>query len=342
LQALYFCKPFREKIIQYKLAYNQRIASLSNKDISNNNNSSNNDSNDNNNNNSPSNNFNVNYANGNEDSLHVNNSNINKDNKSVNNLNNNNSSQQQLPMLKQEHLLNCLAELFYSIVTMKKKKGIVQPKKFIARLRKDNDAFDNLFQQDAHEFLNYLLNTCADILKEEMKELKELKRLEEQNNESNIVRLNTKANKALNKLSNGALSNHHHKNNQDSNKNNSTNGSNKSLNSINSKNDNIKSNNNNNNNNKNEKEEELTWIHELFQGILVNETKCLNCETSSSKEENFLDLSVDVEQNTSISHCLQEFSNMEMLCGECKYYCETCSSKQEAEKRFSIQFIYII
>jgi ubiquitin C-terminal hydrolase len=82
-----------------------------------------------------------------------------------------------------------------------------------------------------------------------------------------------------------------------------------------------------------EKREELTWIHELFQGILVNETKCLNCETSSSKEENFLDLSVDVEQNTSISHCLQEFSNMEMLCGECKYYCENCCSKQEAEKR---------
>ncbi len=58
---------------------------------------------------------------------------------------------------------------------------------------------------------------------------------------------------------------------------------------------------------------------------------------SSSKEENFLDLSVDVEQNTSISHCLQEFSNMEMLCGECKYYCENCSSKQEAEKRFFTQ-----
>jgi hypothetical protein len=26
-------------------------------------------------------------------------------------------------------------------------------------------------------------------------------------------------------------------------------------------------------------QEQLTWIHELFQGILVNETKCLNCET---------------------------------------------------------------
>ena len=66
LQALYFCRPFREKIIQYKLM--QKSPSKSSK----------------------------------------------------------------------EHLLNCLAELFYSIVTMKKKKGIVQPKKFITRLRKDN------------------------------------------------------------------------------------------------------------------------------------------------------------------------------------------------------------
>jgi hypothetical protein len=91
--------------------------------------------------------------------------------------------------------------------------------------------------------------------------------------------------------------------------------------------------NSNSDNNINNNNEETTWIHELFQGILVNETKCLNCESVSSKDENFLDLSVDVEQNTSISHCLQEFSSMEMLCGECKYYCENCSSKQEAEKR---------
>jgi ubiquitin carboxyl-terminal hydrolase 12/46 len=24
---------------------------------------------------------------------------------------------------------------------------------------------------------------------------------------------------------------------------------------------------------------EKTWIHEIFQGILTNETRCLNCET---------------------------------------------------------------
>jgi ubiquitin carboxyl-terminal hydrolase 12/46 len=50
-----------------------------------------------------------------------------------------------------------------------------------------------------------------------------------------------------------------------------------------------------------------------------------------------LDLSVDIEQNTSISHCLQKFSDMEKLCGECKYYCENCCSKQEAEKRMRIK-----
>jgi hypothetical protein len=198
-----------------------------------------------------------------------------------------------------------------------------------------------------------LLNTCADILKEEMKELKELRRLEEQlesanshhhhHHGSNIVRLNSKASKAFSKLANGQLSSnssnpHNNSNSLNASKNGSTNGSSKSLsgNKTSSAGEDKSSSANLKNT---EKEEELTWIHELFQGILVNETKCLNCETSSSKEENFLDLSVDVEQNTSISHCLQEFSNMEMLCGECKYYCETCSSKQEAEKRLDHFFL---
>ncbi|KAG7234718.1 hypothetical protein INR49_004079 [Caranx melampygus] len=55
----------------------------------------------------------------------------------------------------------------------------------------------------------------------------------------------------------------------------------------------------------------------------------------SSKDEDFLDLSVDVEQNTSITHCLRGFSNTETLCSEYKYYCEQCRSKQEAQKRQS-------
>ena len=195
MQAIYLCKPFREKIIQYKLEYNQRTLNLSSKDLTSTNSNDNSSNLNDINSISSSNGTHTNSANntnlngGSSSSSSNNNSNT----FNANSLKEINKSNGTPSVLKQEHLLNCLAELFYSIVTMKKKKGIIQPKKFIARLRKDNDAFDNLFQQDAHEFLNYLLNTCADLLKAEMKELKELKKLEEKNrlNESS-VRLSTK------------------------------------------------------------------------------------------------------------------------------------------------------
>lgn len=48
-----------------------------------------------------------------------------------------------------------------------------------------------------------------------------------------------------------------------------------------------------------------TWIHDIFQGVLTNETQCLSCETVRSKDEDFLDLSIDLEQNTSITQCLK-------------------------------------
>ncbi|KAL6035748.1 hypothetical protein STEG23_017822 [Scotinomys teguina] len=116
---------------------------------------------------------------------------------------------------KKENLLTCLADLFHSIATQKKKVGVIPPKKFISRLRKENDLFDNYMQQDAHEFLNYLLNTIADILQEEKKQEKQ----------------------------NGKLKNGNMNEPAESNK------------------------------------PGLTWVHEIFQGTLTNETRCLNCET---------------------------------------------------------------
>ena len=65
LQALYFCRPFREKVLEYK-ARNKRT---------------------------------------------------------------------------KETLLTCLADLFYSIATQKKKVGSIAPKKFIARLRKEKGEY---------------------------------------------------------------------------------------------------------------------------------------------------------------------------------------------------------
>uniref|UniRef100_A0A8C7XNJ5 ubiquitinyl hydrolase 1 n=1 Tax=Oryzias sinensis TaxID=183150 RepID=A0A8C7XNJ5_9TELE len=188
---------------------------------------------------------------------------------------------------RKESLLTCLADLFNSIATQKKKVGVIPPKKFISRLRKENELFDNYMQQDAHEFLNYLLNTIADLLQEE-------KNHERQQN-----------GKLLQNGGGGG----------DGGEGGGGGGG---------------------------KEIQQTWVHEIFQGTLTNETRCLNCEAVSSKDEDFLDLSVDVEQNTSITHCLRGFSNTETLCSECKYYCEQCRSKQEAQKRMRVKKLPMI
>ena len=80
-----------------------------------------------------------------------------------------------------------------------------------------------------------------------------------------------------------------------------------------------------------------TYIHHLFQGILTNETRCLSCETITNRDEEFFDLSINVEHNTSVASSLRLFSEREMLSGRNKFFCDTCSSLQEAEKRMKIK-----
>ncbi|XP_074038705.1 ubiquitin-specific protease 12/46 [Leptinotarsa decemlineata] len=203
LQALYFCKPFREKVLEYK-AKNKRT---------------------------------------------------------------------------KETLLTCLADLFHSIATQKKKVGSIAPKKFIARLRKEKEEFDNYMQQDAHEFLNFLINHISEIILAER----------QQNSTTNNVK-----SKAAGE--NGTA----------------------------------------------HTTPEPTWVHEIFQGILTSETRCLNCENVSSKDEDFFDLQVDIEQNTSITHCLRCFSNTETLCSDNKFKCDNCSSYQEAQKRMRVKKLPVI
>ena len=80
-----------------------------------------------------------------------------------------------------------------------------------------------------------------------------------------------------------------------------------------------------------------TWIHELFQGQLTNETRCMHCESVTNRDESFLDLSVDIDADCSLSSCLRNFSNSEVLREKNKFFCDTCNSLQEAEKRMKIK-----
>lgn len=66
-----------------------------------------------------------------------------------------------------ENLLTCLADLFMQISSQKKKTGVIAPKRFVQRLKKQNEIFRSYMHQDAHEFLNYLLNELVDILEKE-------------------------------------------------------------------------------------------------------------------------------------------------------------------------------
>lgn len=168
---------------------------------------------------------------------------------------------------------------FYSIATQKKKVGSIAPKKFIARLRKEKEEFDNYMQQDAHEFLNFLINHINEIILAERNQGK--------------LKSSTAGVTITENGSHSASS-------------------------------------------------EPTWVHEIFQGVLTSETRCLNCETISSKDENFFDLQVDVDQNTSITHCLRCFSNTETLCSDNKFKCDTCCTYQEAQKRMRVKKLPMI
>ncbi|GJN21399.1 hypothetical protein PR202_gb08870 [Eleusine coracana subsp. coracana] len=85
------------------------------------------------------------------------------------------------------------------------------------------------------------------------------------------------------------------------------------------------------------KEPLVTWVHKNFQGILTNETRCLMCETVTAKDETFFDLSVDVEQNSSVTSCLKSFFSTETLNADDKFFCDKCCSLQEAEKGMKIK-----
>ncbi|KAL0349793.1 UNVERIFIED_CONTAM: Ubiquitin carboxyl-terminal hydrolase 3 [Sesamum radiatum] len=157
--------------------------------------------------------------------------------------------------------------MVYEVISSQKKKtGVLAPKRFVQRLKKQNEIFRSYMHQDAHEFLNYLLNELVDILEKEARATKSDQEISQ-------------------KIANGPT-------------NISSNGP--------------------------QKEPLITWVHKNFQGILTNETRCLRCETVTARDETFLDLSLDIDQNSSITSCLKNFSSTETLNAEDKFFCDKC------------------
>ena len=61
-------------------------------------------------------------------------------------------------------IMNCSSTQLFDSIAEFVKVGTIAPKKFIARLRKEKVEFDNYMQQDAHEFLIFLINHINEII----------------------------------------------------------------------------------------------------------------------------------------------------------------------------------
>ncbi|CAO1616079.1 unnamed protein product [Sympodiomycopsis kandeliae] len=148
---------------------------------------------------------------------------------------------------------------------------------FLAALRRENVLFKSREHQDAHEFLNCILNGIAENL-----EAIERQRIEQQKSDQS-----QSATDMSNILNRPRVTS--------------------------------------------------SAIQKLFEGTLTNETRCLTCEAVTSRDESFLDLSIDLEHNTSVTACLRQFSASETLRARDKFFCDTCSGLQEAEKRMKVR-----
>jgi len=233
----------------------------------------------------------------------------------------------------EDNLLICLCELFNTISTQRKKAGVIAPRKFIQKLRKDNELFRGYMHQDAHEFLNYLLNSVAEMLQKEQKEqkLKEQKEAEEHPTNGDSSAEDRSQDGETDSGSNTSSSN----TNVSANPVNNHVGTNgiklkgkKKRKAVDAAHSQVKS---------YPHTEGGTFVHDIFEGTLTNETKCLSCESITSKDESFLDLSIDIEQHSSFTNCLAHFSSIETLSRGDKFYCDKCCSLQEAQKRMKIK-----
>jgi len=231
----------------------------------------------------------------------------------------------------EDNLLLCLGDLFSSINSQRKKTGVVAPKKFVQKLKKENELFRGYMHQDAHEFLNYLLNVIAETLQKEQKEQKK----EQEEKEQAALQHNSTHNHAQeNGNGNGTGNGNTHGDTAST----SSSGSDpdgdtdgkkkKKKKGAAGESAQVKSYPNT---------EGGTFVHDIFEGTLTNETKCLCCESITSKDESFLDLSIDVEQNSSLTNCLFNFSSIETLSRGDKFFCDKCCSLQEAQKRMKIK-----
>ncbi|KAI3437589.1 hypothetical protein D9Q98_000042 [Chlorella vulgaris] len=215
--------------------------------------------------------------------------------------------------LPPENMLTCLADLFLQVNGQKRKCGYVSPRRFVSRVKAENALFSSYMHQDAHEFLNWLLNDISEALEKEGRSAARRVSRDCSRSSSRASSRGASPTKARSptKAATGAAMNARSPSLQLL--------SQAATKAAAARNRPVR-----------------TWVHDLFQGKLVNETRCLQCETVTSREEDFYDLSLEIDQNCSLTSCLRNFSSTETLDAEDKFFCDQCGCLQEAQKRMRL------
>uniref|UniRef100_A0A6B2KX25 Ubiquitin carboxyl-terminal hydrolase 47 n=1 Tax=Arcella intermedia TaxID=1963864 RepID=A0A6B2KX25_9EUKA len=78
------------------------------------------------------------------------------------------------------------------------------------------------------------------------------------------------------------------------------------------------------------------FIHQLYQGTIKDYVRCTQCGYESSRQDEFLDLSLVIRSVTSLEEALNAFISPELLNGDNQYFCEKCNKKNDAIKGLTL------
>ena len=75
-----------------------------------------------------------------------------------------------------------------------------------------------------------------------------------------------------------------------------------------------------------------SFVHQLYCGKLTDYLRCLSCHTARQRTDDFMDVSLDVEQCTSLEQAMHTFIQPETLTGDNRWRCDKCNTKVDAQK----------
>ena len=83
-------------------------------------------------------------------------------------------------------------------------------------------------------------------------------------------------------------------------------------------------------------------MNDIYEGQLLNTTKCLSCGHVANAFDNFMDLSVEIPRSAArftgtvkLQDCLDKFIEIQRMV-DCGYKCEGCKKPVDVEKNLTI------